>query len=166
MQFSDDPCGICVCEVYVCPFKVHLFILYTQIRLLSTIILIIFVGATLLYKKYIDKSENEVYNIPIRYTGGFYIYIIARFRFHQGPPSNIVGRFQGIYPRICFQKYSPLSGLQGFWEFQHNPICIQVVPPLFPCIPQCSFRFSLVFTWVALGFFWVLLVVLGYFWER
>ena len=82
MQISDDLCGMRACEVYVCPFKVHLFILYTQIRLLSTIILVIFVGETLLYKKYIDKSENEVYNIPIRYTGGFYIYIIARFRFH------------------------------------------------------------------------------------
>ena len=82
MQFSDDPCGICICEVYVCPFKVHLFILYTRFRLLSTIILIIFVGATLLYKILIDKSENEVYNIPIRYTGGFYIYIIARYITH------------------------------------------------------------------------------------
>ena len=82
MQISDDPCGMRACEVYVCPFKVHLFILYTQIRLLSTIILIIFVGATLLYKKYIDKSENEVYNIPIRYTGGFYIYIIAKYITH------------------------------------------------------------------------------------
>ena len=71
MQFSDDPCGICICEVYVCPFKVHLILLYTQIRLLSTIILIIFVGATLLYKKCIDKSENEVYNVTIGYTGGF-----------------------------------------------------------------------------------------------
>ena len=71
MQFSDDPCGICVCEVYVCPFERHLFILYTQFRLLSTTFLIIFVGATLLYKKYIDKSKNEVYNVPIGYTGGF-----------------------------------------------------------------------------------------------
>ena len=71
MQFSDDPCGISVCEVYVCPFKVHLFILYTRFRLLSTIILRLFVGATLLYKIYIDKSEYEVYNVTIGYTGGF-----------------------------------------------------------------------------------------------
>ena len=71
MQFSDDPCGMCACEVYVCPFKLHLILLYTQIRLLSPIILIIFVGATLLYKKDIDKSEYEVYNVPIGYTGGF-----------------------------------------------------------------------------------------------
>jgi len=71
MQISDDPCGICICEVYVCPFKVHLILLYTRFRLLSTIILIIFVGATLLYKILIDKSENEVYNVPIGYTGGF-----------------------------------------------------------------------------------------------
>jgi len=47
MQISDDPCGISVWEVYVCPFKMHLFILYTQIRLLSTTFLIIFVGATI-----------------------------------------------------------------------------------------------------------------------
>ena len=71
MQFSDDPCGMRACEVYVCPFKVHLILLYTQIRLLSTIILIIFVGATFLYKILIDKSENEVNNVPIGYTGGF-----------------------------------------------------------------------------------------------
>jgi len=71
MQFSDDPCGISVCEVYVCPFKVHLFILYTWFRLLSTIILRLFVGATLLYKICIDKSEYEVYNVTIGYTGGF-----------------------------------------------------------------------------------------------
>jgi len=71
MQFSDDPCGICVCEVYVCPFKVHLILLYTQYGLLSTIILIIFMGATICHKIYIDKSENEVYNVPIGYTGGF-----------------------------------------------------------------------------------------------
>ena len=82
MQISDDPCGISVCEVYVCPFKVHLFLLYTRFRLLSTTFLIIFVGATLLYKILIDKSGNEVYNIPIRYTGGFYIYIIARYITH------------------------------------------------------------------------------------
>ena len=71
MQISDDPCGICICEVYVCPFKVHLILLYTRYGLLSTIILIIFVGATLLYKILIDKSENEVYNVTIGYTGGF-----------------------------------------------------------------------------------------------
>jgi len=71
MQFSDDPCGMRACEVYVCPFKVHLILLYTQIRLLSTTFLIIFVGATLLYKILIDKSENDVYNVPIGYTGGF-----------------------------------------------------------------------------------------------
>ena len=71
MQFSDDPLCICICEVYVCPFKVHLILLYTQIRLLSTIILIIFVGASICHKKYIDKSENEVYNVTIGYTGGF-----------------------------------------------------------------------------------------------
>jgi len=40
---------------------------------LSSIILIIFVGATLLHKKYVDKSGNKVYNITIGYTGG-YIY--------------------------------------------------------------------------------------------
>ena len=28
-------------------------------------------GATLLYKKDIDKSENDVYNVTIGYTGGF-----------------------------------------------------------------------------------------------
>jgi len=28
-----------------------------------------------LYKKDIDKSENDVYNVPIGYTGGF-IYIL------------------------------------------------------------------------------------------
>ena len=64
-------CAYVYAVVYVCPFKVHLFILYTQIRLLSTIILIIFVGATLLYKILIDKSGNEVYNVTIGYTGGF-----------------------------------------------------------------------------------------------
>ena len=73
MQFSDDPCSICVCEVYVCPFKVHLILLYTQFRLLSTTFLVIFVGATICHKKYIDKSENKVYNVTIGYTGG-YIY--------------------------------------------------------------------------------------------
>ena len=134
MQISDDPCGISVCEVYVCPFERHLILLYTRFRLLSTTFLIIFVGATLLYKKYIDKSGNEVYNIPIRYTGGFYIYIIARFRFHQGPPRDIVGRFLGILPRICSQKYSPLSGLQGFWEFYLVGICIRRRPPMVSCI--------------------------------
>ena len=65
------PCAYVYAVVYVCPFKVHLILLYTQIRLLSTIILIIFVGATLLYKKDIDKSENDVYNVTIGYTGGF-----------------------------------------------------------------------------------------------
>jgi len=69
MQFSDDPCGIC--EVYVCPFKVHLFILYTRFRLLSTTFLIYFMGATICHKKDIDKSEYEVYNVTIGYTGGF-----------------------------------------------------------------------------------------------
>gem|GEM_PF-4058837 len=73
MRISDDPCGICICEVYVCPFNRHLILLYTQYRLLSSIILIIFVGATLLHKKYVDKSGNKVYNITIGYTGG-YIY--------------------------------------------------------------------------------------------
>jgi len=38
---------------------------------LSTTFLIIFVGATICHKKCIDKSENEVYNVPIGYTGGF-----------------------------------------------------------------------------------------------
>ena len=71
MQISDDLCGMRACEVYVCPFKVHLFILYTRYGLLSTTFLIYFVGATLLYKKDIDKSENDVYNVPIGYTGGF-----------------------------------------------------------------------------------------------
>ena len=68
-------CAYVYANVYVCPFKVHLFILYTRIRLLSTTFLIYFVGATLLYKKDIDKSENDVYNVPIGYTGGF-IYIL------------------------------------------------------------------------------------------
>jgi len=40
---------------------------------LSSFILIIFVGATIWHKKYIDKSGNKVYNITIGYTGG-YIY--------------------------------------------------------------------------------------------
>jgi len=75
MRISDDPCGICICEVYVCPFNRHLILLYTRIRLLSSIILIIFVGATIWHKKYIDKSRNKVYNITIGYTGG-YIYIL------------------------------------------------------------------------------------------
>ena len=76
------PCAYVYAIVYVCPFKVHLFILYTRYGLLSTTFLVIFVGATICHKKYIDKSENEVYNIPIRYTGGFYIYIIARYITH------------------------------------------------------------------------------------
>ena len=69
------PCAYVYAVVYVCPFKVHLFILYTRYGLLSTTFLIYFVGATLLYKKDIDKSENDVYNVPIGYTGGF-IYIL------------------------------------------------------------------------------------------
>ena len=75
MQISDDPCGICICEVYVCPFKVHLILLYTRYGLLSSIILIIFVGATIWHKKYIDKSENKVYNVTKVTQGGF-IYIL------------------------------------------------------------------------------------------
>jgi len=48
MQFSDDPCGMRACEVYVCPFKVHLILLYTRFRLLSTIILVIFVNCDII----------------------------------------------------------------------------------------------------------------------
>ena len=151
MQFSDDPCGICICEVYVCPFKVHLILLYTQIRLLSTIILIIFVGATLLYKKCIDKSENEVYNVTIGYTGGFISIIQLDLGFTQGPPRDIVGRYLGILPRICSQKYSPLSGLQGFWKFQHNRIIIGKHRGRVACIPQC-------FSWCIADIFFFLTV--------
>ena len=48
MQFSDDPCGMRACEVYVCPFKVHLILLYTRFRLLSTIILGLFVNCDII----------------------------------------------------------------------------------------------------------------------
>ena len=65
------PVAYVYANVYVCPFKVHLILLYTRYGLLSTTFLIYFVGATLLYKKDIDKSENDVYNVTIGYTGGF-----------------------------------------------------------------------------------------------
>ena len=58
-------------NVYVCPFKVHLILLYTRYGLLSTTFLIYFVDASICHKKHIDKSEYEVYNVPIGYTGGF-----------------------------------------------------------------------------------------------
>jgi len=117
MQISDDPCGICICEVYVCPFKVHLILLYTRYGLLSSIILIIFVGATIWHKKYIDKSENKVYNVTIGYTGGFYIYIIARYTDPLVYTRGYCREIFSYFTRICSQKYSPLYGLQGIWGF-------------------------------------------------
>jgi len=71
----------CACvhaNVYVCPFKVHLFILYTRIILLSTIILSILEVRQYVIrflKISVDKSEYDVYNVTKVTQGGF-IYIL------------------------------------------------------------------------------------------
>ena len=47
-------------------------------------------GATICHKKGLDKIEYEVYNIPIRYAGGFISNIQINL---QVPPRDIVGRY-------------------------------------------------------------------------
>jgi len=61
-------------SVRVCPFNVHLILLYTRYRVLSSYILTILIGATICHKIILDRMLKQVYNIPIGMTGGF-IYI-------------------------------------------------------------------------------------------
>ena len=78
----------------MCPFKVYLILVYTQILLLSSINLDYFYIRALLLNIIIDKRENGVYNSINNTQGGFYIDSIPKYTY---PLGNTLAYSQEIY---------------------------------------------------------------------